>query len=71
MQANVSGVVVIRLMIDERGQIQESSILQSVGFGCDEEVKRVLKTAHFVPGKVDNRPVKSWVTLNVKFQKDG
>ncbi len=67
----VSGTVGVRLLIDESGQIEAEEIVQSVGYGYDEEVLRVLQAASFEPARVQNRPVKAWLNLKFRFQMNG
>ena len=64
----VSGTVGVRLLIDETGAVEAEEILQSVGYGYDEEVLRVLQSAEFEPARIQNKPVKAWLNLKFKFQ---
>ena len=70
IDANVSGTVSVRLLIDRTGRVRESAVVKSVGFGCDEEVLRVVRGARFVPARVDGRAVDAWLTLSFRFQMD-
>lgn len=64
----VSGTVGIKLLIDEKGVLQEAQIFQSVGYGCDEEVLRVLQEAEFEPARLNNKPIKAWLNLQFSFK---
>jgi hypothetical protein len=41
-RANVGGKVYVQFVVNRDGSIQDFQILQSVGFGCDEEAMRVI-----------------------------
>jgi hypothetical protein len=42
LEYNITGTVVAKVFIDTSGNIIKTSILKGIGFGCDEEVLRVL-----------------------------
>jgi len=59
LEANVSGRVVINFIVDEDGTILKSSIINSVGYGCDEEALRVIRLMpKWTPGRSNGKPVK-------------
>ena len=43
-RANVSGKVFLTFVVNTDGSIQDVSVLKGLGFGCDEEAMRVVKT---------------------------
>ena len=68
--AGVQGRVYVAFIVNEKGRVQNPKIVQGLGYGCDEEVLRVIRTARFKPGKVDGRSVKVRHTLYVDFKID-
>jgi protein TonB len=44
MRANVEGKVYIRFSVSKKGKIDSLDVLKSIGFGCDEEALRIVKT---------------------------
>lgn len=64
----VEGKVLIKLIIEEDGSISATAIMQGLGFGCDEEVTRVVKAMpKWVPGKKDNELVRTSMVLPIMF----
>ena len=66
--AGVEGRVYVAFVVDEKGRVQNPKIVQSLGYGCDEEVLRVIQTARFKPGTVGGQSVKVRHTLYVDFK---
>jgi periplasmic protein TonB len=68
-RANVQGKVYIQFVVNTDGSIQNVDVLKSVGFGCDEEAVRVIKTVpRWTPGKQSGRAVRSRFTIPINFQ---
>ncbi len=66
--ARASGIVGVRVLIDESGVVIDEEVTQSLGYGCDEEVLRVLRAARFAPALVNDQPIKAWLNLQFSFQ---
>lgn len=66
-RAGVTGRVIVRMIVDEDGGIQSPSVVQGIGFGCDEEVVRVLESAQFEPATFRGKPVKAWYMFSMVF----
>jgi TonB family protein len=65
---NVGGKVYVQFVVNTDGTAQDFQILKSVGFGCDEEAIRVLKSVpRWTPGKQSGRPVRSRFTQPITF----
>lgn len=45
----IEGRVLVDFVVGEQGRVVRSEILKSLGYGCDEEVLRVLRRARFSP----------------------
>jgi len=68
-RANVSGRVYVQFVVNTDGSIQDVQVLKSVGFGCDEEAVRVIKSVpRWNPGKQSGRAVRSRFTQPITFQ---
>ncbi|NTW26176.1 MAG: TonB family protein, partial [Lentimicrobium sp.] len=68
MKNNVSGIVIIRFVVNADGTISDIVVLQSLGFGCDAEAIRVIKAMPaWIPGKQRGKSVKTKVSLPVHF----
>ena len=67
LNANVEGRVIVQMLVDEKGNMSNATIVKGLGYGCDEEVLRVIRGARFKPGRVAGQPVSSWHTLFFEF----
>jgi len=68
-RANVSGKVFLTFVVNTDGSIQNVGVLKGLGFGCDEEATRVVKTMpKWKPGKQSGRPVRVKYNLPINFQ---
>lgn len=67
----LQGYVVVRLLIDESGGVEEAQIVESAGPVSFRQA--VLRMAHewtFTPATRDGHPVKAWATKTVRFHLD-
>ncbi|MBL7796056.1 MAG: energy transducer TonB [Saprospiraceae bacterium] len=51
VKAKIEGSVYMEYDIDYRGNVVETRIIQSLGYGCDEEAARVVKMLKFMVGR--------------------
>lgn len=50
--AKKEGIVYVSFTVDENGKIENSKVVRSIGYGCDEEALRVVEEMpNWVPGK--------------------
>lgn len=64
----IQGKVLIKLVVEEDGRISETAILESLGYGCDEEVTRVVQAMpKWTPGRNGNETVRTSLVLPVMF----
>lgn len=62
----LSGVMKVNFVIDTNGNVADINILNDLGSGCAEEVKRVLKLSpKWSPGEQDGKLVRVLFTLPV------
>jgi TonB family protein len=68
VRANVGGKVYVQFVVNKDGTIQDIKVLKSVGFGCDEEAIRLIKSVpRWTPGKQSGRAVRSRFTQPITF----
>jgi len=67
-EAGVEGKVFVKAIIDEQGNVTETSILKSVNEDCDKAAMDAIKQTKFTPGIKDNKPVKTEVIIPVMFK---
>jgi len=68
-EANIQGRVLVNFVITKTGDMTDIKIQEGIGYGCDEEVIRMLKTMpKWIPGEKDKNKVSVKVTLPVTFK---
>jgi len=68
-KAGVEGRVMVHVQIDEKGNVVNTKILQSLGNnGCDEAAIEAIKKVRWKPAMQRDRPVKVWVAIPVVFK---
>lgn len=69
VRRSLSGTVVLRLFIDESGAVERIVVLRSHPPGVfDASALRAFRPARFSPGAKAGSPVRSQVTIEVKFE---
>ena len=63
----VRGDVIVEITIDERGNVVETRVLQTVGYGLDAVVVDTLRQWQFIPAKVDGVAVASRQDVHFHF----
>ena len=67
-EAGIQGKVLVKTIIDEKGNVVETEVVESVNADCDKAAVDAIKKTKFTPGIKDNKPVKSEVTIPVMFK---
>lgn len=68
LESNVKGRVTVSFTVHTDGRVDEFNVLKGLGFGCDEEVIRLVKDGpKWSPTTQDGEPVESEVRVRVKF----
>lgn len=68
-EAGVEGRVAINFVLDENGKIMSCKVIKKLGFGCDEEVLRVVKLMpDWKPAKMNGIPIKVTFNQVVEFK---
>jgi protein TonB len=68
--SGVSGIVTVKVTIDEQGNVSEADVVKSSNEGFDRFATAALKKWKFKPGKQDGSPIAMQVTIPVKFVLD-
>jgi protein TonB len=68
MEHNISGVVRLRYTINSKGQVVETQVMHSLGYGCDEEAIRVISMLKYDVPKHRKMKVKFHKNINIKFK---
>lgn len=64
----IEGKVVIEFSISASGTLSDFQVIRKLGFGCDEEVIRLVKEGpSWQPSYIDNEPVESLVRVKTRF----
>jgi TonB family protein len=69
----IEGNCVVQFIIMENGTLAEINIIRDIGYGCGEEVARVIRKMNddnivWTPGRQLGRPVQVLYTLPVRFK---
>ena len=68
VKANVIGKVIVKIIIEKDGGVNSVSFLKGIGFGCDEEVERIVKLMpKWKAGIKDGKNVRTFFILPVMF----
>ncbi len=66
---NKSAEVVVRVLVDERGRVEDVQRLGgAVGLGFDEAAMEVARHSAYEPASKNGTRVKMWTTMKVSFR---
>jgi len=69
---NITGYVRVKFLVDKLGQVSRISIVKSSPEGIfDSTVRATLASWKFAPGKIEGKPVSTWVVTTVRFRLEG
>lgn len=66
-QANVDGVVKLRITVDAQGRVTDAVVVTGLGYGLDEEAVRRVKRFTFNPGTRKGQAVATTTNFNIRF----
>ncbi len=70
-EKNIRGAVQVRMLVNPDGSVGQVQVLDARPPGIFEDaVKRTVPQWRFNPGKIEGRPVASWVVTTVQFTLD-
>jgi TonB family protein len=65
---DIGGMVKLNFVVEKDGSVSNLMILDSIGYGCDEEAIRVISAMpNWEPGYMDGQSVRSLLSLNLDF----
>lgn len=65
----VEGRVTVQFTVETTGRLSDFNVLKGIGYGCDEEVIRLIKSGpKWVPTKHDEEPVRDKVKVRLRFR---
>jgi TonB family protein len=62
------GKVILRLTIDEKGNLLNVEVIEKGGYGFTEAAMEAVKKSTFLPAKKDGKPIASRALLPIRFQ---
>ncbi len=68
----IEGFVEVRFLVDDQGRVSNVTVLNASPPGLfDDAVVRAVGTWRFDPGRIDGRPVASWIETTIRFELSG
>ena len=69
-QGKVSGKVIVRFVIDEKGGIQTPTVIKTLSPTCDAEAIRITsQIPNLIPGTLKGKPVKVYMAIPINFKR--
>ena len=69
LDAKKEGIVIASFIVEKDGSISTIEIVRGLGYGCDEEVIRLIKMMpNWKPGKKDGKAVRVKLNIPVQFK---
>lgn len=70
-RANVSGRVFVKFIVEDDGSIGDVVVMKGIGFGCDEEAIRVVKSMpKWKPGVQNGKNVRVYYNMPIVYKLD-
>jgi protein TonB len=67
-RAGIEGTVLIEIIINKAGIVEEAKVLKSLNPGLDEIALQAVRDTKFIPGKQRDKPVKVKMRIPIKFR---
>ena len=67
-KAHIQGTVVLDAIIQKDGSVEARDVLQKLGYGLDEEARKVLTKWRCTPTKVNGQPVAVQLKIQINFR---
>ena len=68
-EKSIEGKVFVEFVVNEDGTVSNVYVKKGIGGGCDEEAQRVVALSpKWIPGKINNQPVKVKMILPISFK---
>ncbi len=70
IKQNISGVVKVAFIVETHGKISNTTIVNSVGAGCNEEALRIVRLIKWMPGTYNHMAVRTRMSISINFSLD-
>lgn len=67
-RAGIEGTVVVRVLLGKNGRVEKTTVLKSLGGGCDEAAVEAIRKLRFTPGLQRDKPVRVYISIPVHFR---
>ncbi len=67
-KAKLSGIVLVGLVVDEKGSATHVHVVRGLGMGLDEKAVEAVRQFRFKPAMENGKPVKVEINVEVKFE---
>ena len=64
----IEGEVIVTIVVNEKGRVEDAVVKSGIGGGCDEEALRVVRQARFTPATSRGEPVSVRMHVPVTFE---
>ena len=68
IENNIEGKVYVVITIDTLGIPSKTEIVKGIGYGCNEEAVRLIKTARFSPAILNGKYIRCKITIPILFR---
>ncbi len=65
---HISGIVKLKFTVDIEGHAKDIEVVQSVGYGLDENAVKAVRTWKFEPATKDGKPIEWTTTMDCEFR---
>lgn len=62
-RSGIEGMVEVRFVVNEKGEVENPEIIRGIGGGCDKEVLKAIKLQHYSPG------IQNGILVKVKMKQ--
>jgi TonB family protein len=67
-RAGIQGDIYLKILIDREGKVQDTKVIEGKGSGLSSICIEAAKKWQFIPAKLENYDVESWVVLKFEFR---
>lgn len=67
-EEGIQGKVIVKLIVDEKGNVSSTEVVQSVNKELDKAAVTAIKKTKFNPAMKGNKPVKCEIAIPVQFK---
>jgi TonB family protein len=67
-RARVAGMVILEMVINERGEVENARVLKPMPFGMDQAALDAVRQWKFEPATIDGTPVKVLFNITISFR---